>query len=511
MVGRKAQEDSPAFLLSRIDVPAGRSLLVPSLFLLYRAPGSARLLARLFPSLGAIYSPGDLHAKANVYAVHVGMTQNLVDREREELCHRSGNKKAIGHGLGGKSRTRAKPSTTPVSQSTDLHRGETGGVSFDVGVPVPLLVAQERSRGPTDGAMPESDSYYAKAGARGRRVLNNEASRADEGEAKWKRSSAGMQGWGEPGDPQVNLPTSGIVCSRFLPAKIREQFRRESNPVCLGGGLSATPPRPHVMKRARFRMKEGHSCETLYGYRNPGTALPLTTDSTSPGGAQRTRPLQAGTAKVGAESEPHHKLQPVVLLSQNWLSEHETPRRPWCEVENLEILLYWAVLPSGLIFPRTPAKMNRVRFPGGVAPGSSYLGIVPDDTAGQRIFSGISRSPALPIQRCFVLTSLHPHQRSRTRQNQTSSRPHRRPPRGRLDVSAHYSSLEPFCLHCELVLDAVGTGGHTHTHLEKASVDAGEPLPGKIVSSCDRLLALRNIQGHVTAAGNTPVRKSTIS
>ncbi|KAJ8890276.1 hypothetical protein PR048_009784 [Dryococelus australis] len=82
---------------------------------------------------------------------------------------------------------------------------------------------------------------------------------------------------------------------------------------------------------------------------NPGTALPLTTDSTSPGGAQRTRPLRVGTAEVGAEPEPRQNPQPVALRSQNLLSEHQTPRRPWCEVENPEGPPLLDVLPSGLI------------------------------------------------------------------------------------------------------------------------------------------------------------------
>ncbi|KAJ8874359.1 hypothetical protein PR048_025207 [Dryococelus australis] len=37
-------------------------------------------------------------------------------------------------------------------------------------------------------------------------------------------------------------------------------------------------------------------------------------------------------------------------------------------------------------------------------------------------------------------------------------RPHRRAPRGRLDVSAHCSPLEPFSLYCKSVLDGVGLG-----------------------------------------------------
>ncbi|KAJ8872333.1 hypothetical protein PR048_025937 [Dryococelus australis] len=39
-----------------------------------------------------------------------------------------------------------------------------------------------------------------------------------------------------------------------------------------------------------------------------------------------------------------------------------------------------------------PTKANRVQSPGRVTPGSSHVGIVPDDAAGRRVFSGISCS-----------------------------------------------------------------------------------------------------------------------
>ncbi|KAJ8898440.1 hypothetical protein PR048_003800, partial [Dryococelus australis] len=42
-------------------------------------------------------------------------------------------------------------------------------------------------------------------------------------------------------------------------------------------------------------------------------------------------------------------------------------------------------------------------IPGGVAPGFSLVGLVPEDTAGQGVFSGISSFPALSFRRCFIL------------------------------------------------------------------------------------------------------------
>ncbi|KAJ8870264.1 hypothetical protein PR048_029285 [Dryococelus australis] len=51
---------------------------------------------------------------------------------------------------------------------------------------------------------------------------------------------------------------------------------------------------------------------------------------------------------------------------------------------------------SVIIFP--PTWANRVRFPTGPFPGLSHVGIVPDDAAGRRVFSGISSflRPCIP-------------------------------------------------------------------------------------------------------------------
>ncbi|KAJ8867766.1 hypothetical protein PR048_031569 [Dryococelus australis] len=51
-------------------------------------------------------------------------------------------------------------------------------------------------------------------------------------------------------------------------------------------------------------------------------------------------------------------------------------------------------------------------IPRGVAPGFSHVGIVPDDAADRRVFSGISRFPR-PCVPALLRTSLHPHRLSR--------------------------------------------------------------------------------------------------
>ncbi|KAJ8873682.1 hypothetical protein PR048_024514 [Dryococelus australis] len=47
-------------------------------------------------------------------------------------------------------------------------------------------------------------------------------------------------------------------------------------------------------------------------------------------------------------------------------------------------------------------------FPGAVSPRFSHVGIMPGDTAGRRVFLGISRPHALAFRRRTILTSLHP-------------------------------------------------------------------------------------------------------
>ncbi|KAJ8871495.1 hypothetical protein PR048_027817 [Dryococelus australis] len=51
-----------------------------------------------------------------------------------------------------------------------------------------------------------------------------------------------------------------------------------------------------------------------------------------------------------------------------------------------------------------PTGANRVRFPAGLATGFPHVGTVPEDAAGWRVFSGVSRFPSP-----FILAPLHTH------------------------------------------------------------------------------------------------------
>ncbi|KAJ8876730.1 hypothetical protein PR048_021177 [Dryococelus australis] len=51
-------------------------------------------------------------------------------------------------------------------------------------------------------------------------------------------------------------------------------------------------------------------------------------------------------------------------------------------------------------------KGEPVTIPGRVTPGFSHVRIVPDDATGRRVFSGISRFPAVSFRRCSILTSI---------------------------------------------------------------------------------------------------------
>ncbi|KAJ8891078.1 hypothetical protein PR048_010587 [Dryococelus australis] len=85
----------------------------------------------------------------------------------------------------------------------------------------------------------------------------------------------------------------------------------------------------------------------------------------------------------------------------------------WPDLEGRAAVVKWLNCSS-------PAKVNRVRFPPGSIPDSRYVGIVPDDTARRRVFSGVSPLPprlhsgAAPFSPRFALIgSLDPDVRSR--------------------------------------------------------------------------------------------------
>ncbi|KAJ8877992.1 hypothetical protein PR048_022455 [Dryococelus australis] len=91
----------------------------------------------------------------------------------------------------------------------------------------------------------------------------------------------------------------------------------------------------------------------------------------------------------------------------------EWDMRIWRAVERgghvVDVLTCRFLKPSSEYRPRTasirhrlacspPTKANRALFPAGVTPGFSNVGLVPGDTAGRRVFSGISRftRPSIP-------------------------------------------------------------------------------------------------------------------
>ncbi|KAJ8874555.1 hypothetical protein PR048_025418 [Dryococelus australis] len=65
---------------------------------------------------------------------------------------------------------------------------------------------------------------------------------------------------------------------------------------------------------------------------------------------------------------------------------------------------YWGL--SGVVRLLAYQLCEPGSIPGGVAPGFSHVGIVPDDTAGQRVFSGVSRFPQ-PFHSDAALWSAH--------------------------------------------------------------------------------------------------------
>ncbi|KAJ8882396.1 hypothetical protein PR048_014204 [Dryococelus australis] len=94
-----------------------------------------------------------------------------------------------------------------------------------------------------------------------------------------------------------------------------------------------------------------------------------------------------------------------------------------------------------------PIKANRVQsIPSRLTPGFSQVGTVPDDDAGRRVFSRISRfSPALAFGRCSILTSFHPHRLSKPRKESPkslNSTQLRKWDMGRVDLGRGEASVE---------------------------------------------------------------------
>ncbi|KAJ8889336.1 hypothetical protein PR048_008835 [Dryococelus australis] len=74
----------------------------------------------------------------------------------------------------------------------------------------------------------------------------------------------------------------------------------------------------------------------------------------------------------------------------------------------------FATVVSGVVVSLLASHLGETgSIAAGVAPGLSHAGIVPDDAAGRRVLSRISRppTPASPFWRCSILTSFYPYRR----------------------------------------------------------------------------------------------------
>ncbi|KAJ8865794.1 hypothetical protein PR048_033316 [Dryococelus australis] len=80
---------------------------------------------------------------------------------------------------------------------------------------------------------------------------------------------------------------------------------------------------------------------------------------------------------------------------------HRTQITVWCSIEQEATDVTQSVIFIG-------AAVNRVQFPAGPPSGFRHVGIVLDDAAGRRVFSGISSFPVLAFRHWSIRTSLHP-------------------------------------------------------------------------------------------------------
>ncbi|KAJ8867400.1 hypothetical protein PR048_031201 [Dryococelus australis] len=91
-------------------------------------------------------------------------------------------------------------------------------------------------------------------------------------------------------------------------------------------------------------------------------------------------------------------------IKHNYLAALERAANNRWSLESGDFLLFPDVSPPNAWNPARPSPSELGLIPGWVAPGFLYVGIVPDDATGRRVFSGLSRFP-----RPFISALLHAH------------------------------------------------------------------------------------------------------
>ncbi|KAJ8898105.1 hypothetical protein PR048_003465 [Dryococelus australis] len=149
----------------------------------------------------------------------------------------------------------------------------------------------------------------------------------------------------------------------------------------------------------------------------PLRSLPPTTGPASAG--PRTSTLYKGQLVLNTHFCGESLLVATRKLPQG-VSTHHDPIQGTCLLKERHAYLTMSVWQAQDASYENSHQSDPVSIPGRVASGFPYVGMMPHDAVGQRVFSVISHFPALAFQCYSILTSLRPHRLSRPRNELTT-------------------------------------------------------------------------------------------
>ncbi|KAJ8897238.1 hypothetical protein PR048_002584 [Dryococelus australis] len=225
--------------------------------------------------------------------------------------------------------------------------------------------------------------------------LNIEVLRANEGEVRWEWSSTGMQGRGEKGDPRENPVDQRHRPPRFPHANIRERTHRGSNPVLLGEVSSSSH---HLITPIlKFSYDLNH---LFHGRVDPMLLLDEQISMSVYKFVRIFRKLNVSILGVFCLLHITFRRKLVGEICgavEGIIIVFNTTTVVICSLYREQplcicLVVYWCTTRTR-VHRREPGSIN-----GGVAPGFSHVGILPNDATDRRVFSGISRfcQPCIP-------------------------------------------------------------------------------------------------------------------
>ncbi|KAJ8872626.1 hypothetical protein PR048_026234 [Dryococelus australis] len=238
-----------------------------------------------------------------------------------------------------------------------------------------------------------------KTGRSTRVDANMKKVRGGGGDSGWKGDRRAHEEEGKPGEKRKRNGQVRRVCA--CPAGRRHNLHNTSR------RRTSNPPLPP------FPLPD-HTARLLLTVRRSNESSPIATGSVrsaagrAPRGRarrQRCQPCRSLTTndkKEGKTRLPRHLRRAAGDANGSIVDDSITLKDD-----------HWSLSVTGaavgtVVRPLTsPEKSEPCLIPGGTTPASSHVGIVPDDAAGRRVFSGSSVCPTLAFRRYSTSTSLH--------------------------------------------------------------------------------------------------------